>query len=346
MLALRACIPEFAMSRLLLLLSLALVPAVVAAPVPRDVPPEFGRHGLVARADLEKVRFDSRPAADDKDRAKVREVVAKEAEKAGKPEETLACLARLDSEPCEEEERVEWAALRAWALSELSRIDEALATLAPVLTEYPSAARLHAALGVVLSNDGNLEAACEALETAIGLDETDDVAIANLGLVLLLFLIGLEIDLRKILSQGRLLLVAGLLQFPLCVGAGWGAARLAERAGLPGLHGGYAAVYVGIVAAASSTLLVARLLQERFQMDTASGRVAVGLLILQDVWAIVVLAAQRTRQIMKGSPALVSGKNKAAVMALREIGEGKVHWNRNSQEAVQEWIDQTKNILR
>ena len=63
-------------------------------------------------------------------------------------------------------------------------------------------------------------------------------------------------------------------------------------------------------------------------------------------FALVVLAALRTRQLMKGSPALVPGKNKAAVMALREIGDGKVHWNRNSQEAVQEWIDQTKNILR
>src|SRR6266852_4618974 len=35
-------------------------------------------------------------------------------------------------------------------------------------------------------------------------------------------------------------------------------------------------------------------------------------------FALVVLAAQRTRQLMKGSPALVHSKNKAAVTALRE----------------------------
>jgi DNA-directed RNA polymerase subunit omega len=58
-------------------------------------------------------------------------------------------------------------------------------------------------------------------------------------------------------------------------------------------------------------------------------------------FALVVLAAQRTRQIMKGSQALVAGKNKASVMALREIAEGKVHFHRNSQEVVQEWIEQT-----
>jgi len=57
-------------------------------------------------------------------------------------------------------------------------------------------------------------------------------------------------------------------------------------------------------------------------------------------FALVVLAAQRTRQIMKGSAALVGGKNKASVMALREIAAGKVHYNRASQEVVQEWIEQ------
>lgn len=124
------------------------------------------------------------------------------------------------------------------------------------------------------------------------IDRENVSTIADLGLVFLLFLIGLEMDLRKLLSSGRVLLVTGLLQFPLCVLFGWGAASLAAAAGWEGLAGPYAPLYVGITAAASSTLLVVRLLQERFQMDTSAGRVAVGLLILQDVWAIVVLAAQ------------------------------------------------------
>ncbi|MCK6497841.1 cation:proton antiporter, partial [bacterium] len=44
--------------------------------------------------------------------------------------------------------------------------------------------------------------------------------IANLGLILLLFVIGLEIDLRKLLASGKTLILAGLLQFPLCVAFG------------------------------------------------------------------------------------------------------------------------------
>jgi DNA-directed RNA polymerase subunit omega len=57
-------------------------------------------------------------------------------------------------------------------------------------------------------------------------------------------------------------------------------------------------------------------------------------------FALVVLAANRTRQLMKGVPALVRADNKAAVVALREIAAGKVRFHRDSQEVVQEWLDE------
>lgn len=60
-------------------------------------------------------------------------------------------------------------------------------------------------------------------------------------------------------------------------------------------------------------------------------------------FALVVLAARRTRELMKGDPALVNSKNKAAVIALREIAEGKVHWHRPSGEAVAEYIQEREN---
>ncbi len=46
-------------------------------------------------------------------------------------------------------------------------------------------------------------------------------------------------------------------------------------------------------------------------------------------FALVILAAIRTRQLMKGSHALVHSKNKAAVTALREIAAGKVYFDRS-----------------
>jgi DNA-directed RNA polymerase subunit omega len=55
-------------------------------------------------------------------------------------------------------------------------------------------------------------------------------------------------------------------------------------------------------------------------------------------FALVVLASIRTRQLMKGAGPLVHSKNKPAVTALREIAAGKVHFDRNSHEAVVEFI--------
>ncbi len=55
-------------------------------------------------------------------------------------------------------------------------------------------------------------------------------------------------------------------------------------------------------------------------------------------FALVVLAAQRTRSLMKGSRSLVNSKNKASVTALREIAAGKVRYHRPSTEVVAEYI--------
>ncbi len=59
-------------------------------------------------------------------------------------------------------------------------------------------------------------------------------------------------------------------------------------------------------------------------------------------FALVILASQRTRQIMKGAPALVSSKNRPAVTSLREIASQKVHWNRRVDDAVDEFIVERK----
>ena len=56
-------------------------------------------------------------------------------------------------------------------------------------------------------------------------------------------------------------------------------------------------------------------------------------------FALVILAARRTRQLMKGSGPLVHSKNKPAVTALREVAAGKVHFDRTSNSAVEEWIE-------
>lgn len=60
-------------------------------------------------------------------------------------------------------------------------------------------------------------------------------------------------------------------------------------------------------------------------------------------FALVILAARRTRQLMKGAPALVQSKNRPAVTALREIAAKRVYFSRPVREAVEEFIVETRN---
>ena len=78
--------------------------------------------------------------------------------------------------------------------------------------------------------------------TAIVTDPGNIETISELGLILLLYLIGLEIDVRKLLASGRILIVSGLLQYPLCVAFGVAVTKLLVFAGIGGelLSGSYA----------------------------------------------------------------------------------------------------------
>ena len=63
-------------------------------------------------------------------------------------------------------------------------------------------------------------------------------------------------------------------------------------------------------------------------------------------FALVLLAAIRTRQLIKGAHPLVHSTNKPAVTALREIAAGKVHYDRASSDSAREWIEhQHKKLI-
>jgi len=119
--------------------------------------------------------------------------------------------------------------------------------------------------------------------------------IAQLGFILLLFLIGLEIDFKRILSSGKAIIVAGTLQYPLTILFGFLAVKLMLMVGIGGellADSPYAAIYIGVIVAGSSTLLVVKLFQEHFELDTEPGRLSLGMLIFQDVWVIVAIIIQ------------------------------------------------------
>lgn len=118
-------------------------------------------------------------------------------------------------------------------------------------------------------------------------DQQGIAAIAEAGLVLLMFLIGAEIDLKKLLSAGPAILWGGLLQLPLCA-----LLHLLVLWWLPGLGDARERIYLAVLLSLSSTAIVIKLLYEKFELDTLPGRVTVGILVLQDLWAIVLLMLQ------------------------------------------------------
>jgi Kef-type K+ transport system membrane component KefB/Trk K+ transport system NAD-binding subunit len=130
-------------------------------------------------------------------------------------------------------------------------------------------------------------------------DEHSIELISEMGLILLLFIIGLEISIPRLLQAGRTIFVAGLLQFPLCAALVWLAFTN------PG-PGAFDRLYFAVALSLSSTLIVVKLLFDKFEMSTFAGRVTLGILIFQDFWAIAFLAVQPNLTSLEAGPLLRS----------------------------------------
>jgi Kef-type K+ transport system membrane component KefB len=116
--------------------------------------------------------------------------------------------------------------------------------------------------------------------------------VSHLGLVFLLFIIGIEMDLGGIRQLDKRGAVAVVLQAPLAVVLilflQWGAAELGFA--IPGLGKvSEAWFFYATVVALSSTAVVVKLLSDKFELTTQSGRVSILTLIAQDIWAVIAL---------------------------------------------------------
>ena len=134
--------------------------------------------------------------------------------------------------------------------------------------------------------------------------EQESVAtISELGLIFLLFMIGLEIDLKKIISAGTSILVTGASQILGGAVAGVGFFYLM---GFPLTGGKWDALYLGIAAALSSTVIIVKVLYDKRELDTLPGRVTLGLLVLQDLLVILFLAVQPSLDNLRVGALLLS----------------------------------------
>jgi Kef-type K+ transport system membrane component KefB len=115
---------------------------------------------------------------------------------------------------------------------------------------------------------------------------------SKLGLILLLFMTGLEMDCGHLFSMGKVVWATGSLQFPLSGGIMTGIFMGLEKLGVSFGSGEYAALYCGATTAISSTMIVIKWLTIEHDMDSVAGRLTMGILHFQDIWVMVMLAFQ------------------------------------------------------
>src|SRR5450432_1889363 len=116
---------------------------------------------------------------------------------------------------------------------------------------------------------------------------SDIQTISEIGLSLLLFMIGLEIDLKKMLSAGRVISLTAGIQILGCVFIGW------LVFGVIGpTANSLEALYLAVAAAMSSTIIIVKILYDKRELETLAGRITLGVLVLQDIATILFLAVQ------------------------------------------------------
>jgi Kef-type K+ transport system membrane component KefB len=127
--------------------------------------------------------------------------------------------------------------------------------------------------------------------------------IGELGLIFMLFMIGLEIDLKKIVRAGSVILVTSAVQIAGCFGLALGLFLLMGIA----LGGGkFDALYLAAAVALSSTVIIVKVLYDKFELDTLPGRITLGVLVLQDLFAILFLAIQPSLENLQVDVVLLS----------------------------------------
>ncbi len=108
--------------------------------------------------------------------------------------------------------------------------------------------------------------------------------LAKLGIAILLFLVGLRLDLHMIRSSGPVAVATGLGQVIFTSVIGY---LIAIALGMDIVT----ALYIAVALTFSSTIIIVKLLSDKRELDELHGRIAVGFLIVQDILVVLVMIA-------------------------------------------------------
>jgi Kef-type K+ transport system membrane component KefB len=129
---------------------------------------------------------------------------------------------------------------------------------------------------------------------------------SDLGIMFLLFLVGLEINYTSLRLVGKASLTLGLGQIIFTSLAGFAICKILGLALLP-------AIYISLALTFSSTIIIIKLLSDKKDLNSLYGKLTVGLLLVQDIVAILILVMlsgiQSTGNISAAQILLTLGKS-------------------------------------
>jgi len=123
----------------------------------------------------------------------------------------------------------------------------------------------------------------------IGLIKNNEtlLVLSEIGVAFLLFFAGLEIHLKKLKEVGKSALFAGSFQMAILFALAFFISTwLGINNKIP--------IYVGLVVAFSSTMVVLKLLADKRELNSLHGRIVIGILLIQDIAAIIALTVLTT----------------------------------------------------
>ena len=112
--------------------------------------------------------------------------------------------------------------------------------------------------------------------------ESNISAFSTIGIALLLFMVGLNLNPKVIKNIGKVALIAGLGQIIFTFAAGFVVAKLFEFSTI-------ASIYIAIAVTFSSTIVVMKLISDKGDIESLYGKIAVGFLIIQDLVAVLII---------------------------------------------------------
>lgn len=121
--------------------------------------------------------------------------------------------------------------------------------------------------------------------------------LAQIGVTVLSFVVGLKLDLHHIRHIGPVALATGLGQLAFTIVFGFFLILAMGK-------GYMEAIYVAVALTFSSTIIIVKLPFDKRELDSLHGRIAVGFLIVQDIAVVLAMMAMSAFRGAEGAPAL------------------------------------------